>query len=228
MRKFWFLLLPLVHMGLAGVWIAHEHAQLWPYLPRFQASEDFQRTHPPVPESKKSADDVDWDWELSEYRLSVQAIALLTIDPGPAILAGFNFPFRSTQWSSTKIPVLAAISHPLTDHLRLKTRIIVLDGLLLFLVGLQWFLIGRWVDRRASLIKRTSLIRVPPLQISGLALLAQLCMLVHEVALSSTSELIARLCLTAALLVWVWWGVVALWRLGLNLRNRFRSEVVVG
>jgi hypothetical protein len=217
-------------MILAGIWIAHQDIQFWPYLPHLQAEEDVERAHPPAPQPAKSADDIGWD--NSESRYSLQQLALVTVDPLPAVLADFGFPYRSVRNSFVKpAPVLSRIVYPLTDHLRVRTRIVVLRAILLLIVGVQWFLVGVWVDRTAT--SRGRLLKMPPLQISGLALLAQVLTWIYEAAwsngwntLSSTTEPIARLCLLAGFLLWIWWGVVTLWRLALWLRNRFRPKEV--
>ena len=224
MRKLWFILLPLIHLILASAWISHEAAMLWPYLPRLQQEEDFEREHPPV----ASMSEVGWD--DSEYRPSYQAVGLITIDPVPALLALARFPFRFASGNSIHGPVLAAVMHPLTDRLRLKTRILVLDGLFLSLVGVQWFLIGRWLDSKASPNKPRFLIFQPPLLISGLALSAQLLILIqgldHSNSLGYTPELIARLCLSVALLIWILWGAGLLWQFALRLRNRLHLDKI--
>jgi len=200
-----------MHLILAGVWIQHELAMVWPYLPKLQEGEDVERKHPRVP----STNEVSWDWD-SEYRPSYQAVALTTIDPVPALLAESHYPFRSIPGSWAYRPLLRPVLYPITDHLRLKTRILILEGSLLSLVGLQWLFIGRWLDRKGAR-KARLLILEPPLLISALALFAQISIVIQ-------GELIAKLCVCVALLAWIFWGLRALWRFALKLTRSIRDQ----
>jgi hypothetical protein len=212
-----------MHVVLAGAWIHREIAPVWPYLPKLQQQEDFEREHPPV----ASTSEVGWD--DSEYRPSYEAIALITVDPVPALAAESRFPFRFTPGSSTNRPLLAVVLYRFTDHLRLKTRILVLHGLFLSLVGFQWFLIGRRLDVKMFADNSRFLIVQPPFLISEFAMLGQILIWIQEAdhsnSLSYTPELIARVCVSIALLVWVWWGLVALWQFAAKLKRRNQKRI---
>ena len=222
--KRWAVIPPLLHVVLSVSWVWHHNAVYWSLLPTLQNKEDFSRTHPPS-STTKTADEVDWGMEL-EYHPSLEIKAIVGINPVPAILACFEVPYNAT--SSRRIPLLAPLIIPLASHLLLRMRAVVLNTILVGLIGLQWTLIGRRLDRILPPARFGMRIKSSALQITGLAILVEVCYRIYRATessftlrtVTSYSELIGSLGSVAAFLVWVSWGVIVAARFMMGLRQR--------
>lgn len=204
MPKRWALFLPLLHVVLAAGWIIRDDFRVWSFLPRMQAAKDFERVHPPSAEELSFAEDVAY-----EYRPSIETRAIVFVNPIPALIAGYEHRLYPSE---------KALSEPFfPDRLRLKTRMVLFESLLLSLVALQWFLLGRWLDRRLIVRKDIS-IALPSFLISGLAVATAVFSWIYAALwrtpggehLAGICEWFAILCVLIAFLIWVLWAVAAL------------------
>lgn len=219
MVKRWAVLLPILHVGLCAIWTWEHIAPSWKFLPTLEYREKLPELPPPAP----TQNEVGWDAE-SEYRPSLEVRAIVGTNPVPALLAGCEVP---CLFRSGKLPLLQPLIMPLANRLRLRARIVVLNALLLLLVGLQWILIGRRLDRM-QLVRVQDLIKSLPLHITALAILAGLFSLIyraieysgHWEGWRSDSELLGTLCAVLAILIWLLWGVLAGGRFVIGRRRK--------
>jgi hypothetical protein len=140
------LLLPLIHVAMSVPVLYHEEALIWRRIPRLQALEDFERTAPsPIVHSGPM---IAWN-PCQEYRAS-NADRFIFFAEFPA---GILIPPHGA--SGCNPTVLKPILQKLKNWMRLKTRIVVLDCILIIGIASQWWLVGRWLDRRRERRKQT-------------------------------------------------------------------------
>jgi hypothetical protein len=140
------LLLPLIHLAISVPVIYHEEATFWRYAPRIQAAEDFEKTDPPP--IVHSGPMIAWN-PCYEYRAS-DADRFIFFAEFPA---GILIPPHGA--SDCNPTVLRPILQKLQNWMRLKTRIVLLDCLLIIGIASQWWLVGRWLDHLRERRKHT-------------------------------------------------------------------------
>ena len=159
------LLLPLIHMAISLPVIYYVEALIWQQIPRIQATEDFEKTAPPP--MLHSGPMIAWD-PCYEYRASnADRFIFLTEFP-----AGILIPPHGA--SACNPTVLRPILQKLKNWMRLRTRIVLLDCLLVLGIVGQWWLVGRWIDRLRERRKhaRRWIIPVATITISGIVVAA--------------------------------------------------------
>jgi hypothetical protein len=158
------LLLPLIHLAISVPVIYYEEASIWRYIPRIQAEEDFEKNAPPP--VIHSGPQIEWR-PCYEYRPSIadEVIALVEFPAGMLIA-----PHGSSE-NVCNPAILRPLLLKLRNWMRVKTRIVVLDCLLLLGIVGQWWLVGFWLDylrewRRSS---KRWIIPVAAITISGIS-----------------------------------------------------------
>jgi hypothetical protein len=152
------LLLPLIHLAISVPVIYREEATYWRYIPRIQTQEDFEKTAPPP--IIHSGPAIAWN-PCYEYRAS-HADRFIFFAEFPA---GILVPPHGA--SACNPTVLRPILQELKNWTRLKTRIVFLDCLLIVGIAGQWWLVGRWLDRRREHTRRW-IIAVATITICGI------------------------------------------------------------
>jgi hypothetical protein len=140
--------------------IYQEEALYWQYIPRTQAEEDLGKNAPP-PISQWGP----WD-ACYEYRPSVadQVISLVEFPAGMLIAPhGSSGNFCN--------PAIRPMLLKLTNWMRLKTRVVVLDCLVVLGIAGQWWLIGFWLDHLRGWQRSSKrwIIPVAAITISGIS-----------------------------------------------------------
>jgi amino acid transporter len=132
------LLLPLLHLAISAPVIYYEEAFYWRYIPRIQAIEDFEKTAPPLP--LHSGPMIGWN-PCYEYRPSTADKFIFLVEfPAGTLIP----PHGASDCNPT---VLRPILQKLKNRIRLETRVVILDSLLIFGIAVQWGLVGRWLER---------------------------------------------------------------------------------
>jgi len=159
------LLLPLIHLALSLPVIYQEEAFYWRYIPRIQVVEDFEKTAPPP--IRHSGPMIAWN-PCYEYRPSTADKFIFLVE----FPAGMLIPPHGA--SDCNPTVLRPILQKLKNWIRLKTRVVVLDSLLIFGIATQWWLVGRWLERllRQRRHPRRWIIPVAMITIAGIVVAA--------------------------------------------------------
>jgi hypothetical protein len=131
------LLLPLMHLGIAGPAMFHQESTVWRYAPRAQQFEDFEAKYP-APEGGA----VPFD-PCYEYRLSSATRTIAAANLPAALLVGASA-------DGCASPSAWLIRNRLKYRLGVKTRIIALDTFIVLGILVQWWLVGSWLDRRVT------------------------------------------------------------------------------
>jgi hypothetical protein len=149
------VLLPLIHLAISLPVIYHEEASFWRYVPRMQFEEDFEKTAPPpIPHAGPV---IEWI-PYYEYRPSIADKFIVVVE----FPAGILFPSHGAAGCNPTLqrPLL----EKLKNWMRLKTRIVLLDCVLIIGIAGQWWLFGRWIDRlrdrRNTAMRRIVLVRI--------------------------------------------------------------------
>jgi hypothetical protein len=127
------LLLPLLHLLIVASPLSRRAETLWHYIPTAQAAEDYERNHPPNDASG------DYNWNCYEYRVSTDDRVIVAAEFPAAVLIGFD----QECWPAVVRPTLYRL---LKYHVRVSSRVILIDCLFLAGTLALWFLIGRWLD----------------------------------------------------------------------------------
>jgi hypothetical protein len=135
----------MIHLAISVSVIYHEEALHWRYIPRIQAEEDLERTAPP--RINQSGPTIGWD-PCSEYRGSNADRFILLVE----FPSGMLIPPHGA--SACNPTLLKPILQKLKRWMRLKTRIVLMDSLLILGIAGQWWLVGGWIDRLREQGKR--------------------------------------------------------------------------
>jgi hypothetical protein len=206
------LVLPLIHLAISLPVIYHEEASFWRYVPRIQVEEDFQKiAPPPIPHAGPM---IEWI-PCYEYRPSTadKFIALVEFPAGMLIA-----PHGASGCNPALLqPLLEKLKH----WMRLKTRIVLLDCLLIIGIAGQWWLFGRWIDRLRERRKPAMrwIVPVATIAISGSVVAAA------GFGSSRSWDSAATILLMIAFLAWVllllmFAGTAVQWALRLNRKAR--------
>ena len=131
------LLLPLMHLGIAGPAMFHQESTVWRYAPRAQQFEDFGAKYP-APEG----DAVPFD-PCYEYRLSSATRTIAAANLPAALLVGASA-------DGCASPSAWLIPNRLKYRLGVKTWVIALETFIVLGILVQWWLVGSWLDRRVT------------------------------------------------------------------------------
>jgi hypothetical protein len=135
MKTGYALILPLLHLAIAGPPAVHHQSKEWRFIPEWQAAEDFDKGHPePV------AAGMPWD-PCYEYQVPSAGRLILTADFPVALLVG-------SSADDCALGAIRLIPGALKYHVRVKTRVILIDCLLALGIFVQWWLVGGWLDRQ--------------------------------------------------------------------------------
>jgi len=149
------VLLPIIHLAISLPVIYQEEASFWRYVPRIQFEEDFEKTAPPpIPHAGPV---IEWI-PCYEYRPSIADKFIAVVE----FPAGILFPPHGAYGCNPTL--LRPLLEKLKNWMRLKTRIVLLDCLLIVGIAGQWWLFGRWIDRlrdrRNTAMRRIVLVRI--------------------------------------------------------------------
>ena len=132
-------LLPLLHLAISLPVVYYEEALTWRYMQRLQIEEDFEKTNPePV---IHAGPQVEWS-PCYEYRPSIadEVIALVEFPAGMLIAP------HGSSGNFCNPAILRPILLKLRNWMRLKTRVVILDCVLVLGIVGQWWLIGLWLN----------------------------------------------------------------------------------
>jgi hypothetical protein len=148
MKTRYALILPLLHLAIAGPPAVHHQSKEWRFIPEWQAAEDFDKAHPePV------AAGMPWD-PCYEYRLPSAGRLILAADFPVALLVG-------SSADECALRTMSLIPNGLKYYVRVKTRVILTDCLLALGIFVQWWLVGGWLDQRYTQSRPTRLWTIP-------------------------------------------------------------------
>jgi hypothetical protein len=186
--------LPLIHLAIMAPLISLEEAKGWKYLPVQQRIEDYDKAHPQKPKLRTDAEpQVEWD-PYYEYCPSLTVTSIYTVEfPAAFLFRWCGHPPAAFFMSPSKETWCR-----LFGFLRVRTRLVILDLLLLLGIYLQWWLVGLRLDALLSQGKRIALIKTLALVITLAGSLAAL--LSHGPAIL---DLIAVFACFLALLGWM-------------------------
>jgi hypothetical protein len=131
------LLLPLMHLGIAGPAMFHQESTVWRYAPRAQQFEDFEAKYP-APE----VGGVPFE-RCYEYRLSSATRTIAAANLPTALLVGASA-------DGCASPAGWLIPNRLRYRLGVKTWVIALETFIVLGILVQWWLVGSWLDRRVT------------------------------------------------------------------------------
>jgi drug/metabolite transporter (DMT)-like permease len=154
--------------------------------------EDYDKAHPPDPNISESQ--VGWDADY-EYRPPTAVKAIYTVEFPAALLAGWggHLPGHDLYSQSN-----ANWRRLFRSFASVRTRILILDSILIVAIYAQWWLVGRRLDHLRLAERRMRWIQVPALVITSAGVLMALLSRGTRVW-----ELIAILAAFLALLAWV-------------------------
>jgi hypothetical protein len=118
--------------------MVHQQSTGWRYISVEQAGEDFDKTH-----SALESNEMPWS-PFYEYRLPSAGRLILAADFPVALLIG-------SSADECALGATRLIPNALKYYVRVKTRVILIDCLLVLGVFVQWWLVGRRVDRRSTI-----------------------------------------------------------------------------
>lgn len=144
MSRRWSLWLLAIHSCIAVLLISIEEVHYWREYEVLQSIED--RQHEPYsfvlsPEVQKAMEVDRW---LNDRERTVHALNM----PVSLVVGWYSHPI-GLYTNSLLGPSLLRMSR----HLAVKSRVVVLDAVLVAGIGLQWWLIGLWIERRAPLAR---------------------------------------------------------------------------
>ncbi|MGB2606305.1 MAG: hypothetical protein WBC78_22050 [Candidatus Sulfotelmatobacter sp.] len=153
------LLLPVLHLLIVAFPMFRRAQMLWDYIPTAQRAEDYERDHPPTDASG------DYKWNCYEYRMSTNDRLIVSAELPAAILVGYD----QECWPAI---IRSTLYRLLKYHVRVSSRLIGIDCLLLAGVFGQWLLIGRWLDflDQGSRPRRQWIIPVAVVTLGGVAM----------------------------------------------------------
>jgi hypothetical protein len=126
-----------MHLAISLPVIFHEEASTWLYMKRLQMVEDFEKTAPPP--VIHSGPMIEWR-PCYEYRPSIADRLIFAVEfPSGMLIA----PHGGAGCNPT---LLQPLLQKLKRWMGVKTRIVLLDFLLLLGIAGQWWLLGRWID----------------------------------------------------------------------------------
>jgi len=131
------LLLPLMHLGIAGPAMFHQESTVWRYAPRAQQFEDFEAKYP-APEVGGVRFERCYEYRLSSATRTIAAANLPT-----ALLVGASA-------DGCTSPAAWLIPNRLRCRLGVKTWVIALETFIVLGIPVQWWLVGSWLDRRVT------------------------------------------------------------------------------
>lgn len=221
MTRRWRIVLPVLHVIFAAIWIIPEDVLAWKYLPKMQAAADYERSRP-------TSSDSDWEASLDyEYRASLAGRAIHFVTPIPGLFLGSEHPLQPSE-NRLFLRITSL------EHLGLKTQRVLVDGSLVFLIGVEWYLIGKMLDTRPRQKTLGSLHGRPAIVITVLGGIAAICAILYvttspmsvEIVIRQESEMIGTLSVFLAFLTWLIWLVLSAGKFLLTLSSRFfNSEV---
>jgi len=144
MVRRWSLLLLAVNTCLAFLLMAIEEVHDWHQYERWEAEEhQFQRAFSPVlTKEEQQAIPVDY-WPDVRMR-AFHALNL----PMSILLGWYSHPLSIQTNSVLGSPLLRVCG-----RLSVKSRVAILDAVLLFGVSLQWWLVGLWLERAVQFVR---------------------------------------------------------------------------
>jgi hypothetical protein len=129
------LILPLLHLAIAAPPVVHRQSRGWRFIQQTQAAEDFDKAHPEPVGSRLL-------WDLCyEYRLPSDGRLILAADLPVALLVGSSV-------DECALSAIRLVPDRLKYYVRVKTRVILTDCLLVLGIVVQWWLVGGWLDQR--------------------------------------------------------------------------------
>jgi hypothetical protein len=157
------LLLPLLHLVISLPVIYYEEASTWRYLPRLQIEEDFEKTNPEP--AVHAGPQIAWE-PCYEYRASTADRLIFAVEfPSGLFIA----PHGGAGCNPT---LLRPLLQKLKGWVRVKTRLVLLDFLLVLGIVGQWGLVGRSIDRQREQGKpaRSWIVLAATITISGIVM----------------------------------------------------------
>ena len=136
------LLLPLMHLGIAGPPMFHQESTVWRYAPQAQELGDFEAKYP-APEGGGAPFEPCYEYRFSSATRTIVAANLPT-----ALLVGASA-------DGCASPTARLIPNRLKYHLGVKTWVIALETLIVVGILVQWWLVGGWLDRQYAQSKPT-------------------------------------------------------------------------
>lgn len=156
------LLLPLLHLSILAAPLFREERQVWRYIPILQAWQDEEKAHPDFGSGGMPA------LPCYEYRFSNAARLIFIVNLPTALLIG------SPQGCPQSLLALATGGlKPPTPVMSVRTGVILTATLIVLGICLQWWLIGRWLDRRRAQLKsvRVSILPTAVITLCGILML---------------------------------------------------------
>jgi hypothetical protein len=136
------LLLPLMHLGIAGPPIFHQESTVWRYFPQAQEFQDFETKYPAPKDGGMLLE------PCYEYRFSSATRTIFAANLPTGLLVG-----ASADGCASLTARL--IPNRVKYQLGVKTWVIALETFIVLGIIVQWWLIGRWLDRRYTQSKPT-------------------------------------------------------------------------
>ena len=136
------LLLPLMHLGIAGPPMFHQESTVWRYVPQAQELEDFEAKYP-APEGGGVPVEPCYEYRFSSATRTIVAANLPT-----ALLVGASA-------DGCASPAARLIPNRVKYQLSVKTWVIALETLIVLGIIVQWWLVGGWLDQRYTQSKPT-------------------------------------------------------------------------
>jgi hypothetical protein len=130
------ILLPLLHMVLSGILIFSEESRTWNFAMFHWSDEEI--LHLTKPKPGEIAFDPGY-----EFRPRTGVKVIMGAECPAYLLVGWygRPPSRNGWLQPTLVRRL--------QHISPKARVVTLDVVLVLTIGLQWWLVGRWIDDRA-------------------------------------------------------------------------------
>ena len=149
MVRRWSLLLLAVNTCLAFLLMASEEVHDWHQYGRWEA-EEHQSQRPFSPVLTKEEQQA----MLVDYWPDVRVRAFHALNLPMSILLGWYTHPLSIQMNSAMGPSLLRVC----GRLSVRSRVAILDAVLLFGVSLQWWLVGLWLERTVPLVRPSRII----------------------------------------------------------------------
>jgi len=145
------LLLPLLHLGILAAPMFREESRVWQYVPQAQSNEDWERKwegeHPGTSEGMATP-------PCYEYRFSNADRLIFAIDTPVSSVLGVS-------GDGCPESLLRPTIEKLNYRLPVRSRVILAETLIVLGVWMQWWLIGRWLDRKRTQLRPIRLSIVP-------------------------------------------------------------------
>lgn len=184
------LLLPLLHLVISLPVIYYEEASTWRYLPRLQIEEDFEKTNPEP--AVHAGPQIAWE-PCYEYRASTADRLIFAVEFPSALLIALH------GGAACNPTLLRPLLERLKRWTRVKTRIMLLDILLVLGIAGQWWLVGWRIDRLRDQHKRARrrIVLAVTITISGIV------MAVATFARTAPLEFLSAVLSLIALFAWL-------------------------